>query len=223
MRFLSFSILAVLVSTSFASADTYKKDERRDRPVVRDNRTYQKPAERPVVRDNRTYQRPVERPVVRDNRTYQQPVVRDNRTYQQPVVRDNRSYNRPVVRDNRAYSRPRYTGPVRANRRVIERRPLYVSNDRFTFHNGHTVVYTRPVIREHYYSYRTRPQIIVESYPSQDGYLWIGGGWNWDGREWLWGSGHYEADPSYGAYYDDGSYDVELNVNVGGGYESGGY
>ncbi len=57
-------------------------DNRRDnRPVVRDNRTYQQP--RAVVRDNRTYQQPRAQPVVRDNRT--QPAARPA-----PVVRDNR-------------------------------------------------------------------------------------------------------------------------------------
>jgi hypothetical protein len=179
MRFLSITILAVIVSTSaIASADTYRRDDRKDR------------------RDDR-----------RDRRE-QRPVVRDNRTYNRPVVRDNRTYNRPVVRDNRTYSRPRYQGPVRANRRVIERRPLYVNNSgRFTFHNGRTVVYTRPVIRERYYDVRVRPQIIVENYPSQYGYIWVSGAWGWNGGEWQWTSGHYDADPSFGVYYDDDSWD----------------
>jgi hypothetical protein len=173
MRFLSFTILAVIVSTGVvASADRDRRDDRRDRREER-------------------------RPIVRDNRTYNPPVVRDNRTYNRGVV----------VRDNRTYSRPRYQGTVRTDRRVIERRPLYINNGRFTFHNGRTVVYTRPVIREHYYNVRYRPQIIVENYPSQYGYLWISGSWNWDGREWMWSTGHYEADPSFGVYYDDDSWD----------------
>ena len=140
------------------------------------------------------------RPVVRDNRG-------DYRRDSRPVVRDNRTYERDrvIVRDNRNYRR--YQGPIRADRRRVERRPLYVSNGRFTFHNGRTIVYERPVIREHYYNYRVRPQVIVENYPAQYGYVWIHGGWNWNGAEWVWTGGHYEADASIGVYYDDDSWD----------------
>lgn len=124
-----------------------------------------------------------------------------------PVVRDNRGsrdYRRPVVvRDNRR----RYNGPVRANRRAISRRPLYVNNGRFTFHNGHTVVYSRPVIRERYYNVRVRPQIIVENYPAQYGYIWVQGNWSWNGYEWVWNQGYYAPDPSISVYYDDDSWD----------------
>lgn len=151
-------------------------------------------------RDNRRDDR---RPVVRDNRG-------DYRRDSRPVVRDNRTYQRDrgvVVRDNRSYSRPRYTGPIRANRRVIERRPLYVSSGRFTFHNGRTVVYNRPIIREHYYDFRIRPQIVVENYPAQYGYIWVSGNWSWNGYEWVWASGHYEPDASINVYYDDDSWD----------------
>jgi len=178
MRFLSLTVLAVLLSTGVANADRY-----------RDNR-----------RDNRRERREERRPVVRDNRTYNRPVVRDNRTYNRPVVRDNRRYDRPVVRR-------RYTGPVRANRRVITRRPLYVNNGTFRFHNGRTVVYRRPVITRRYYNVHVRPQVIVEDYPAQYGYIWIAGSWNWNGYEWQWTSGHYEADPSIDVYYDDDSWD----------------
>ncbi len=134
---------------------------------------------------------------------------RDNRRYERsrPVVRD-RGYNRPVVRDNRGYRRQRYSGPVRANRRVIDRRPLYVSGNSFRFHNGRTVVYSRPIIRQRYYDVRVRPQIIVENYPSQYGYVWVSGAWGWNGGEWQWNSGHYAPDPSINVYYDDDSYDV---------------
>jgi len=208
---LSLSILAVVVSTGFASADTYRKDKDKDdrRPVVRDNR---RPAPAPVVRDNRTYNRPAPAPVVRDNRTYNRPA---------PVVRDNRTYNnnrparvytpgRTVVRNNRTYvTRPRYTGNYRQNRVIVDRRPLYSNNGTFRFHNGRTVVYQRPIIRDRYYDVRVRPQVIVENYPSQYGYVWVSGSWGWNGGEWVWSGGHYEADPSYKVYYDDDSYDVD--------------
>ena len=181
MRFLSLTILAVILSTGAASADRdrdrYRKDDRK--PVVRDNRA-------PVVRDNR---RPV---VVRDNR---------RRVY---------TPNRTVVRGGRTYTtRPRYTGVVRTNRVVIDRRPLYASNNSFRFHNGRTVVYTRPVISTRYYNYRVRPQIIVENYPSQYGYVWVSGSWGWNGGEWIWSGGHYDADPAIKVYYNDESYDVD--------------
>src|SRR5262245_38008279 len=134
MRMTSLTILAVLVSAGFASADTYRKDKDDKKPVVRDNRR-PAPAPAPVVRDHRTYNRPAPAPVVRDNRTYNRPapVVRDNRTYNnnRPVVRDNRRVYTPgrtITRNNRTYvSRPRYTGVVRPNRVVVDRRPLYVN------------------------------------------------------------------------------------------------
>jgi len=208
MRFLSLTILAVLLSSGIANADRNRRDNRRDnRADRRDNRR----DNRPVVRDNRSNNRPV----VRDNRTYNRPVVRDNRTYRdnRPVVRDNRYRdNRPVVRDNRYRDnrpvvRRHYTGPIRANRRVITRRPLYVNNGRFVFHNGRSVYYRRPVINRHYYDVRFRPQVIVEDYPAQYGYIWISGAWNWDGREWAWTGGHYEPDPAFEVYYDDDSWE----------------
>lgn len=135
---------------------------------------------------------------------------RDRREYR----RDNRSYNRPVVRNN--YRRQRYRGPVRANRRVIDRRPIYVNNNTYRFHNGRSVVYRRPIIRQRYFDVRVRPRVIVENYPAQYGYIWVSGHWNWNGGEWVWVGGHYAPDPSISAYYDDGSYDV--SVDVGGGY-----
>ena len=180
MRFLSLTILAVILSTGAASADRDRRKDDNRRPVVRDNRS------QPVVRDNR---RPV---VVRDNR---------RRVY---------TPNRTVVRGGRTYvTRPRYTGVVRTNRVIVDRRPLYVNNGTFRFHNGRTVVYQRPVITTRYYNYRVRPQIIVENYPSQYGYIWVSGSWGWNGGEWIWSGGHYEADPAYKVYYNDDSYDVD--------------
>ena len=165
MRYITLSLLAVILSTGVAGAERDRRD--RDR------------------------------------------AGRNDRNERPPVVRD-RGYNRPVVRDNRgSYRRQRYTGPVRANRRVIDRRPLYVSSgNSFRFHNGRTVVYSRPIIRQRYYDVRVRPQIIVENYPSQYGYIWVNGNWGWNGGEWSWTTGHYEADPSINVYYDDESYDV---------------
>lgn len=171
MRYITLSLLAVILSASVADADR-SRDRRGDRDRNGRNDRYER--SRPVVRD---------------------------RGY-------NRGYNRPVVRDNRNFRRQRYSGPVRANRRAIDRRPLYASGNSFRFHNGRTVVYNRPIIRQRYYDVRVRPQIIVENYPAQYGYVWVSGGWNWNGGEWQWTTGHYAPDPSINVYYDDDSYDV---------------
>ena len=186
MRFILFSVLAISLSGTAAFADR-DRDRRGHLPTI-NHHEHAQPTHREPVRN-----------------TYR-PVVRDHRSYQRPVVRDNRYYNRPV-RENRV-SRPRYTGTIHANRRVIDRRPIYVNNGRFTFHNGHTYVYSRPVISERYYNVRIRPQIIVESHPAQYGYIWVDGSWGWSGYEWTWSGGHYEADPSYSVYYDDDSYET---------------
>ncbi len=102
--------------------------------------------------------------------------------------------------------RPVYRGTYRQDRRVVVRRPIYVNNNGYVFHNR-VVRYERPVIREHYYNVRLRPQVVVENYPSQEGYIWVSGQWAWDGREWMWQSGHYDIDARYNNYYDDGSWD----------------
>ena len=84
------------------------------------------------------------------------------------------------------YNRPVYTSGYR---HTYVRRPIYVS---------------RPIIRQRYYDYRYRPQLIVENYPARDGYFWVAGQWTWNGYEWLWQPGHYEPDPNYTGYYYDG-------------------
>lgn len=74
-----------------------------------------------------------------------------------------------------SYYRPAYYG----------RRPIYVQ---------------APYIRHHYYDYRYRPELVVESYPPMAGYIWVAGSWQWNGYEWIWQPGHYQPDPNY--YYD---------------------
>lgn len=106
---------------------------------------------------------------------------------------------------------PRYGGTIRSDRRVIQRRPLYATGGRFTFHNGVSVTYSRPQIRARYYDYNVRPQVFVENYPPQNGYIWVAGGWSWTGYEWSWTAGYYAPDPSIQTYYDDGSYDDGYN------------
>ncbi len=124
----------------------------------------------------------------RDNRTF-----RDNRT----VVRDNRRIeprrdNRIVVRDHRNDTR-------------VIRQPVYVNNNRYTFHDGRVFNYQRPVINYRYTNYRYRPSILVENYETTPGYLWVAGSWSWNGYEWLWVSGHYEVDSRYqNTGYDTG-------------------
>jgi hypothetical protein len=133
-----------------------------------------------------------------------------DRDHRAPVVVKEKVVVKPVVVREKVVVQParvRYTGPVRANRRVIERRPVYISNGAYVFANGHRYTYVRPVIREHYYNRAIRPTVIVENYETVPGYVWIRGGWSWDGREWIWAGGHYEADASIRVYYDDGSWD----------------
>jgi hypothetical protein len=106
---------------------------------------------------------------------------------------------RVVVRDHRYVQQPR--------RVVVQRRPVYVNNGRYYFHDNSYRVYRQPVIRQRYYDYQYRPQIIAENYDNVSGYIWISGNWNWNGYEWIWVAGHYEADPNYyDASYDNGGY-----------------
>ena len=86
----------------------------------------------------------------------------------------------------------------------VYRRPVYVNNGYYQFHNGYRYRYARPVIQHRYYDYRVRPQIIVESSETVPGYIWVQGHWQWNGYEWIWTSGYYAVDSSYDAGYDDG-------------------
>ena len=106
-----------------------------------------------------------------------------------------------VVRDHRS-------GPVvRRERRAVVRAPVYVSNGRYVFQGGVSRGYVRPVIRQRYYNVRLRPAIVVENYEPQPGYVWVTGRWQWNGAEWVWGSGYYAPDTRYRVWYDDGSYE----------------
>ncbi|MDQ3365514.1 MAG: hypothetical protein M3680_08805 [Myxococcota bacterium] len=130
------------------------------------------------------------------------------------VVRDHRhdGYRDTRVRVDRRYDRNNH----RSRRAVVERRPVYVTNGRYTFTGGISRSYSRPVIQQRYYDYRYRPQLIIENYDPVPGYVWVQGAWNWNGYEWTWVAGHYHPDPSYGSQYS-GSY------NNGGYYDSGQY
>jgi len=109
-----------------------------------------------------------------------------------------RNPNDPVWHQrDRRYDR-RYE--PRSDRRVVYRRPVYVNNGYYEFHNGYRYRHSRPVIRTRYYDYRVRPQIIVENYQPVTGYVWVPGQWQWNGYEWTWTSGYYAVDPGY----DDG-------------------
>lgn len=124
---------------------------------------------------------------------------------------------RPVIRDHRNDRPQRVNRPAqRPDRRVITRRPVYVNNGRFVFGAGVGRAYVRPVFRTRYYNARVRPQLIVESYGNEPGYIWVRGRWVWGGNEWLWNDGHFEPDPQYSNYYDDGSFDYSVNINIGG-------
>lgn len=122
--------------------------------------------------------------------------------------------HRVQVRDHRAPVRVQRTRDHRWNHRVqpkrrvvvrnhrhVDRRPIYVNNGRFTFRNGRTFVYRRPVITRRYFNVNVRPRVLLENYAPVPGYIWIAGHWNWNGYEWIWISGHYQIDPNY--QYDD--------------------
>lgn len=111
------------------------------------------------------------------------------------VVRDRgwNNHQRPVVRDR--YVRDRH---------VSHRRPVYNNNNRYTFHDGRTFTYRRPVINVRYTDYRYRPTLLVENYDTVPGYIWVAGNWQWTGYEWNWVSGHYQVDANYG--YDNYQY-----------------
>jgi hypothetical protein len=96
-------------------------------------------------------------------------VVRDHRGGGPTVVRG----GGPVVRDHR--------GPARVR----------VSRGRYVFPGGVVRTYRRPVIRERYYDMHVRPAIVVESYDPVPGYVWVAGGWNWGGAEWVWTPGYW--------------------------------
>jgi hypothetical protein len=131
--------------------------------------------------------------------------------------RDNRRSNGPVVRDHRSNGPQHSYRPANGgNRRVVARGPVRASNGQFVFAGGVTHVYTRPVIRARYYNYRVRPAYVVESYTAVPGYVWVRGGWTWSAGEWRWGGGYYAADPQYTNYYNDGSFDLRVNINLGG-------
>lgn len=125
-----------------------------------------------------------------------------------PVIRDHRTTGVQRARVQRLDRATRAGHATSVDRRVVHRRPLQASQGRFTFHNGATVTYTRPVIRQRYYDHRVRPQPIVERYPAQSGYIWVNGSWSWNGYEWTWTAGYYAPDPSVATYYDDGTYDT---------------
>jgi hypothetical protein len=122
----------------------------------------------------------------------------------------------PVVRDHRGGGEwhgareggVRVTEGARWNNRpVYNRGGYYNSGYRYNNYVRRPIYVGRPVIRERYYDYRYRPNLIVENYPARDGYFWVAGQWTWDGYEWQWQPGHYEPDPSYG---------VSAGVYIGG-------
>lgn len=121
---------------------------------------------------------------------------------------ERRHDNRVDVRDHRGWDRDRNWDRRRVvrddYRRNIDRRPIYVRDNRFTFSNGRTFHYHRPVINVRYTDYRYRPRLLVENYDVVPGYLWVSGSWGWNGYEWYWTPGYYQVDPNYS--YDDAYY-----------------
>ncbi len=112
--------------------------------------------------------------------------VRDHRT--QPRYEPRHDQPRGV---RTRYEQPRYEQPREQPR---YERPHYEQRTEY--------VRSRPIVRERYFDYRVRPQVIVETVAPQDGYVWVAGEWQWNGAEWMWTDGHYEA-----LDYDDYRYE----------------
>ncbi len=127
---------------------------------------------------------------------------RGHRGRSHTTVRD-RGWNnnhRPVVRDRHvrsSYNRSYNRGSYNRGRYVSQRRPVYVNNGRYHFHNGRSVVYRRPIVNVRYTNYAYRPSLLVENYETVPGYIWVAGNWQWNGYEWIWINGHYEVDVNY--------------------------
>ena len=109
-------------------------------------------------------------------------IVRDHRAPAPVVVRDHRS-EPAVVRDHRG-------GPPAH----VARGPVRVYNGRYAFPGGTVRVVHRGVVRR-YYDARIRPPIVVETYETVPGYVWMEGNWRWGGAEWVWTPGYFEAAP----------------------------
>jgi len=68
-----------------------------------------------------------------------------------------------------------------------------VNNGRYVFPGGVVRTYKRPKHRR-YYDRSVRPAIIVEAYDPVPGYVWVAGGWNWGGAEWVWTPGYWSVE-----------------------------
>jgi hypothetical protein len=115
-----------------------------------------------------------------------------------PTARDHRSGG-VSVQPTRRHNQPRYQSSYRYQQRYrnnvrVVHRPIFVRH--------------RPVIRYRYYNYYQRPAIVVENPRPLAGYYWVQGNWQWNGAEWLWQPGHYEADLAYSGSYYTPDYDA---------------
>jgi hypothetical protein len=94
-----------------------------------------------------------------------------------------------VVRDHRGPAPVYRGGPGRA--RYSGGGHVRVTNGRYVFPGGVVRVYNRPVHRVRYYNRTVRPALIIEQYDPVPGYVWVAGGWNWGGAEWIWTPGYW--------------------------------
>lgn len=128
-----------------------------------------------------------------------------NNHHRTPTVRQHRGGG-VHVHPTRRHVQPRYhyrhTQPRYHSRARVVHRPIYIRH--------------RPVIRYHYYNYYQRPALVVERPAQLAGYYWVNGSWQWNGVEWIWMPGHYEADPNWtGQYYTP---DYSSGYYYGNGY-----
>jgi len=117
------------------------------------------------------------------------------------VVTRDRGWNNQVVTRDRGWNNRDRRVVVRDRDRHVNRRPVYVNNGRYTFNNGRTFNYRRPLVNVQYTNYQYRPTLLVENYDTVPGYLWVAGTWQWSGYEWTWVNGHYEVDQNFDDNY----------------------
>ncbi|MEO6772632.1 MAG: hypothetical protein ABI437_06260 [Kofleriaceae bacterium] len=124
--------------------------------------------------------------------------VHNNGGFHGGAVHENRGWNRgggTVVHENRENRGWNRGGGV-----VVNQNRGWRGEPRYYHNRGHVranIWMPRPVIRTHYYHYGYRPSLLVEDYGVRDGYIFVRGGWQWNGYEWIWQSGHYEPDPAF--------------------------
>lgn len=111
------------------------------------------------------------------NTGHREPVRTVHRIEANRVV-DHRELARPIVRDHRE----------------VEIRGRAFDAHRFEGMRYEHGRYVRETIGARYFDINVRPAPLFEDLGVvQDGYIWVTGNWQWNGAEWIWVAGHYQA------------------------------